>query len=118
MEGVFSIATEEKAHENYILARGEMLEATGGKHESLRGFVVQLEDLMKARSTIFKGKTKLQQEYLAKINKDDMLVKEEEYQYRFLADSFSKAAHRAGSEDTVYCETINQILASDLAGLL
>lgn len=58
-EGIFSINPAEKAHENYILARGAAIEATGARKEELEGIVRQLEDLLRARGGIFRSKVKI-----------------------------------------------------------
>jgi len=67
-EGIFSIDSEEKASEHFILAKGALSDATGADKDELEGIVNQLEDLMKARSGIFKSKVHLLEEYVEKVS--------------------------------------------------
>ena len=102
-EGIFSVASEEKAHENYILARGAAIEAHGDKKDTLEGIVHQLEDLLKSRAAIFEAKVTMLEEHLDKVDCEDLIMQNDLIKMRHLAETFGKAAHRSGSEESVFC---------------
>jgi hypothetical protein len=112
-EGIFSIDSEEKASEHFILAKGALADATGADKDELEGIVNQLEDLMKARSGIFKSKVHLLEEYVEKVSQDAGDQSDLE-KNRNTRDSFRAAAHGIEGSKSVFAKQIMQIRETDL----
>ena len=66
----------------------------------------QLEDLLISRASIFDAKVKVLEEYLDKIDSEDHIANAELNKFKTLHETFSKASHRAGSEQSVFCQSV------------
>lgn len=77
----------------------------------------QLEDLMKARSGIFKSKVHLLEEYVEKVSQDAGDQNDLE-KNRNTRDSFRSAAHGIEGSKSVFAKQIMQIRETDLESLL
>jgi hypothetical protein len=62
-----------------------------------------LEDLLKSRASIFEAKVTMLEEHLDKVDCEDLIMQNDLIKMRHLAETFGKAAHRTGSEESVFC---------------
>lgn len=80
--------------------------------------VHQLEDLLKSRASIFEAKVTMLEEHLDKVDCEDLVMQNDLIKFKKLAETFGKAAHRSGSEESVYCQSVNQIREGEMQALL
>ena len=77
-----------------------------------------MEDLLKSRASIFEAKATMLEEYLDKVDCEDLVYQHDLIQMKNLAETFGKAAHRTGDEESVFCQSVNQVRDGDMQALL
>jgi hypothetical protein len=102
---------------NLDIARESIASFSGSAREDMEGYLAQLEDLMRARASIFEAKVMVAQEYNDKVANGNAAHESDMRAFVGVKESFD-AAVSAGQAGSAYCKQVTQIRETDMQALM
>lgn len=98
------------------IARESIAKFSGNAKEDMEGFLAQLEDLMRARASIFQAKVVLVEEYSDKVAQGNAAIESDLRALVSVRESFDEIVSAGAA--TAYCKQVTQITETDMQALM